>query len=56
MMEMTEIQFARKAHKTGIGDLQGTSPLHCPPRDSETRKDNVHPQSSIHLLHFKITD
>ena len=45
-----------QAHKTGIGDIQGTSPLHCPPRDSETRKDNVHLQSSTHLLHFKVTD
>ena len=34
-----------QAHKTGIGDIQGTSPLHCPPRDSETRKDNAHPHS-----------
>ena len=45
-----------QAHKTGIGDIQGTSPLHCPPRDSETRKDNVHLQSSTHLLHFKVTN
>ena len=32
-----------QAHQTGIGDIQGSSPLHCPPRDSETRKDNAHP-------------
>ena len=45
MMEMTKIPFCTQAHKTGIGDIQGTSQLHCPPRDSETRKDNAHQHS-----------
>ena len=44
MMEMTDA-VCTQAHKAGIGDIQWTSPLHCPPRDSETRKDNTHPHS-----------